>query len=63
MNPSPNGTRPPDGTQQCPKCADASVKAATLTDRFVYLRCAACGEVWVIPERRQIRRAVVRAGS
>ena len=58
---SPNGPLPTDGLQRCPKCADAPVKAATLTDRFVYLRCAACGEVWVIPERRQIRRATVRA--
>lgn len=63
MDSAPKGTRPPDDTQRCPKCADASVKAATLTDRFVYLRCAACGEVWVIPERRQIRRTIVRAVS
>ncbi len=53
---SPNGSAVPSGTQRCPKCADGSVKAATLTERYVYLRCAACGEVWVIPERRQIRR-------
>lgn len=59
----PTGTRVPDGPQQCPKCAGASVKAATLTDRFVYLRCAACGEVWVIPERRQLRRSGIPASG
>jgi uncharacterized Zn finger protein len=44
------------GHQQCPKCDTMSVKAATLTERFVYLRCEQCGEVWVIPERRQFPR-------
>jgi hypothetical protein len=31
----------------------------TRTDRFVYLRCAACAEVWAIPERRQYVRVRV----
>lgn len=42
--------------QQCPRCEATAAKAATLTDRFVYLRCSDCGEVWVIPERREFRR-------
>lgn len=57
----PDGTQVPDGPQRCPKCAEVPVKAATLTDRFVYLRCATCGEVWVIPERRQLRRSGIPA--
>jgi len=44
------------GPQQCPKCDAKAAKAATLTGRFVYLRCSACGEVWVIPERREFPR-------
>ena len=28
----------------------------TRNDRFVYLRCSACYEVWAIPERRQRQR-------
>lgn len=44
------------GPQQCPKCDAQAAKAATLTGRFVYLRCSDCGEVWVIPERRKIPR-------
>jgi hypothetical protein len=31
----------------------------TRTDRFVYLRCAACAEVWAIPERRRFVRVRV----
>lgn len=34
----------------------AAAKAATLTERFVYLRCSDCGEVWAIPERREFPR-------
>jgi hypothetical protein len=47
---------PQVGRQHCPKCDAQAAKAATLTERFVYLRCGACGEVWVIPERREIPR-------
>ena len=36
----------------CPVCAGTRVGAASLADRFVYLRCADCGEVWSIVERR-----------
>jgi hypothetical protein len=31
----------------------------TETDRFVYLRCGACFEVWALPERRHFRRESV----
>ncbi len=47
---------PQVGRQQCPKCDAEVVKAATLTERFVYLRCQDCGEVWAIPERREFPR-------
>lgn len=47
---------PQVGRQQCPKCDAEVAKAATLTERFVYLRCQDCGEVWAIPERREFRR-------
>jgi len=30
----------------------------TLTERFVYLRCGVCQEVWAIPERRRFPRAM-----
>ncbi len=49
----------PDGA--CPKCTATSIKAATLTDRFVYLRCQTCGEVWSMPERRHARRQIIGA--
>ena len=42
--------------QQCPKCDAEVAKAATLTERFVYLRCQDCGEVWAILERREFPR-------
>jgi hypothetical protein len=47
---------PQVGRQHCPKCDAKAAKAATLTERFVYLRCGDCGEVWVIPERREFSR-------
>lgn len=55
-------TGKPEGAQHCPKCPADSVKAATLTARFVYLRCGACGEVWSIPERRRTPRSQVAGG-
>lgn len=61
MGDSPS-TGKPEGAQNCPKCPAHSVKAATLTERFVYLRCGACGEVWSIPERRRTPRAQVSGG-
>jgi hypothetical protein len=43
-------------------CAATDVTLGTLTERFVYLRCRACYEVWSIPERRtSVRRAVQKA--
>lgn len=47
---------PQVGRQQCPTCDAQVAKAATLTERFVYLRCQDCGEVWAIPERRAFPR-------
>ncbi len=47
---------PQVGPQQCPKCNEKAAKAATVTQRFVYLRCSLCAEVWVIPERREFER-------
>ena len=44
------------GPQHCPKCDATAVKAAVLTSAYVYLRCQLCGEVWVIPERRELPR-------
>jgi hypothetical protein len=43
----------------CPVCAGTRVGAASLADRFVYLRCADCGEVWSIIERRSLPRTTV----
>jgi len=37
----------------CPVCAATEVMLGTQTDRFVYLRCRACSEVWSIPDRRR----------
>jgi len=56
---SPPTNRRSDGgpNQQCPNCDVTEVSFATLTERFVYLRCDRCGEVWSIPERRLVRRA------
>jgi hypothetical protein len=48
---------PPRAT--CPACDGTRVGAASLADRFVYLRCADCGEVWSILERRTIPRTTV----
>jgi hypothetical protein len=42
--------------ERCPRCQASSVTAATLADRFVYLRCAACAHVWARPERRRLPR-------
>ena len=51
-----SGAEPARSIGQCPKCNAQAVTAATLTARFVSLRCSDCGEVWVIPERRQFPR-------
>jgi hypothetical protein len=55
-------TVPEAGRQHCPKCDAAAAKAATLTLAFVYLRCELCGEVWVIPERRELPRGTTTTG-
>jgi hypothetical protein len=40
--------------QRCAKCGlPTGVKPATVTERFVYMRCANCSEIWAIPERRK----------
>jgi hypothetical protein len=48
------------GPQHCPKCDATKVKATILTLAYVYLRCQHCGEVWVIPARRETPRAGTR---
>ena len=48
--------------QQCSKCDSELAKAVSLTESFVYIRCKSCGEVWVIPERRQLPRDGERVG-
>ena len=40
----------------CPKCGAAETRLGTLTERFVYLRCGSCHEIWSIEERRTYRR-------
>jgi hypothetical protein len=51
---APSNLRPGDvPVQICPNCDSTDIVCATLTDRYIYLRCEACGEVWSIPERRQ----------
>ena len=42
--------------QGCARCANDDVVAVTITSQFVYLRCANCGEVWSIPQRRKTLR-------
>ena len=53
--------REPDGASRtpCPHCQAREVMLGTRTDRFVYLRCAACAQVWAIPERRRFVRVRV----
>jgi transcription elongation factor Elf1 len=38
----------------CPKCQSATVRLATVAERFFYLRCEVCEHVWSHPERRQM---------
>lgn len=40
----------------CPKCGAMETRLGTLTERFVYLRCGSCHEIWSIEERRTYRR-------
>jgi DNA-directed RNA polymerase subunit RPC12/RpoP len=41
---------------RCPKCQAVAATADTLGRSVVYVRCTACGEKWVIPERRKAAR-------
>ena len=43
--------------QICANCDARRIVCATVTDRFAYLRCEACGDAWSIYERRQKQRA------
>ncbi len=43
----PVGQRVPN--QACPKCGSNRVVVATKVDRFIYLRCESCLEVWSEP--------------
>jgi hypothetical protein len=55
-NPAPAGAQAERAV--CFKCQRLTVvKAALLLGRIAYLRCAECGNVWSIPERRTIDRA------
>jgi hypothetical protein len=36
----------------CLRCHAESVRVATMTARFVYLRCDGCGELFAMSERR-----------
>lgn len=40
----------------CPRCHTPDATLGTRTDRFVYLRCRTCQEVWAIAERRGLAR-------
>ncbi len=49
-------THPPVSGFSCPDCGGTHVRLATVADRFFYLRCDACEQVWSHPERRQMQR-------
>jgi DNA-directed RNA polymerase subunit RPC12/RpoP len=38
--------------QQCMRCGRPADSNATLAERYVYLRCPECAEVWSIRDRR-----------
>lgn len=61
METLPTYTRVSAAMQHCPRCDTTSVTTATLTPHFVSLRCARCGEAWVILERRRLPRENARA--
>jgi hypothetical protein len=44
---------------RCPQCAASGPSLAGLTPHFISLRCADCGEVWMVRERRTSPRASI----
>lgn len=53
MEDATNAQRSPEDRTACIKCArETPVKAVLGVDVMVYLRCAECGSVWSIKERR-----------
>lgn len=55
-----SGSREPANSRTpCPRCLALDTKLGTRAERFVYLRCGACFEVWALPERRAFQRASV----
>jgi uncharacterized Zn finger protein len=42
--------------QTCQSCGGSDVRATLRTPVVVYLRCAHCGAVWSIPDRRKLSR-------
>lgn len=47
---------PSAGKQACVRCSAPHPKAVSMSSLAVYLRCASCGEVWSIPQRRKQSR-------
>ena len=45
-----------EAPQQCMRCGRPADKNPTLAERYVYLRCPQCAEVWSIRERRTAPR-------
>jgi phage FluMu protein Com len=58
-------TDSPQGVSRtpCPRCQALNTSLGTLTERFTYLRCGSCCEIWAIPERRLLRRLKVADGG
>jgi hypothetical protein len=50
----PSDSRPVLRDLVCLKCHCETVRVASVTDRFLYLRCDGCGEVFTMTERRGI---------
>ena len=48
--------RPEAGRQVCASCNSSNVRRTIVTLMAVYFRCADCGVVWSIPNRRSIPR-------
>ena len=60
---SGGSSEPRNALTPCPRCRALQTTLGTETDRFVYLRCGACYEVWALPERRHFRRETVKRAA